>query len=381
MGSKKKTSKNIFISHSSENREIAEHLCALLSNLGVNDDRVFCSSRIGQGVANGEKLNNAIAKAISKSSLILYLISRDFLDSSYCMEELGVGWYLDIRGKATCFFLILPDIELSELKGFINSKINKFQFIDKNHKDELSLLIENLCDDLGLRRVKHSSMLNVENMFNSAIDKLLDDLTMRKKEKEENEKKQQKRIYELEDAIDEYREENRRLSSTLEMRDRTNKELNEQIERNKLQVELDTIRKLFCNLGLYSGIKPESFRSLSKGFWFSMLNRYYELLGKIEDEENDDNMEMLAASIYSANGNLEKAYEHLVEFVRITGGSIYPLMFENITISDDNSMDEIVHILKEKKDKEPEGLSHDSYSETLRFIAERNRRIKEAPHA
>ena len=36
--------KNIFISHSSENKEIAEQLCAFITRLGVCENRIFCSS-------------------------------------------------------------------------------------------------------------------------------------------------------------------------------------------------------------------------------------------------------------------------------------------------------------------------------------------------
>ena len=107
--------KNIFISHSSVNKEIAEHLSAYLIRVGVKEKNIFCSSIMGQGVGNGEKLNAAIGKAIRKSKLIIYLLSHDFINSSYCMEELGVGWYLAQYHKAMCFYLVLPDISLSEL--------------------------------------------------------------------------------------------------------------------------------------------------------------------------------------------------------------------------------------------------------------------------
>ena len=39
--------KYIFISHSSENKEIAEQICSFLSNLGINGNHIFCSSIVG----------------------------------------------------------------------------------------------------------------------------------------------------------------------------------------------------------------------------------------------------------------------------------------------------------------------------------------------
>ena len=136
--------RNVFISHSSNNREIAEQICAFLVRLGIDEDKVFCSSVIGQGINNGEKLNEAIATAIRKSKLIIFLLSYDFINSSYCVEELGVGWYLEHTNKAKCFYFVMPDIELSDLHGFVNSRIHKFSFLSREHQEDLSLFAENI---------------------------------------------------------------------------------------------------------------------------------------------------------------------------------------------------------------------------------------------
>ena len=165
--------KNIFISHSSANKEIAEQLCSFMVRLGIKEERMFCSSIIGQGVNNGEKLNDAIGKAIGRSKLLVYILSRDFLESSYCMEELGVGWYLAQQKKVSCFYLIVPDIDLSDLKGFVNSKIDKFSFIDENHKGDLGLFAENICKVLKIKLPKHSVLVNIESTFFSATKSLI----------------------------------------------------------------------------------------------------------------------------------------------------------------------------------------------------------------
>ncbi len=54
----------VFISHSSDNSEIAEQLTSLLRNIGISNDQIFCSSVLGQGVNNGEKLNDIIHAVI-----------------------------------------------------------------------------------------------------------------------------------------------------------------------------------------------------------------------------------------------------------------------------------------------------------------------------
>ena len=144
----------------------------------------FCSSIVGQGVANGEKLNDAIGKAIEKSKLIVFLLSRDFLDSSYCMEELGAGWYLNQHKKgATCFYLVLPDMRLSDLNGFVNSKVDKFSFVDPEQKEELECFALETAKYLRLKKPEHQTIVNARKTFFSAIEKHLGDLISRAENK------------------------------------------------------------------------------------------------------------------------------------------------------------------------------------------------------
>ena len=59
--------KNIFISHSSENKEIALQFSAFLAGLGFPRESIFCSSIIGQGIQGNEELNKKISESIKKS--------------------------------------------------------------------------------------------------------------------------------------------------------------------------------------------------------------------------------------------------------------------------------------------------------------------------
>ena len=76
-------------------------------------------------------------------------VANDFAAAG--MEELGVGWYLSQRNKVSCFYLVLPDIELSDLRGFVNSKIDKFSFLDDTHSGDLGLFAENICEKLKVK--------------------------------------------------------------------------------------------------------------------------------------------------------------------------------------------------------------------------------------
>ena len=105
--------------------------------------------------------------------------------------------------------MILPDIDLSDLKGFVNSKIDKFSFVDKSHSGDLGLFAENLCEILKIRLPKHSVLVNAENTFISAtkasIESIMEKSENIKKEKEKKEKETetlQKEIKRLKENLD-----------------------------------------------------------------------------------------------------------------------------------------------------------------------------------
>ena len=89
------------------------------------------------------------------------------------MEELGVGWYLEQNKKVICYYLVLPDIELSELQGFVNSKIDKFSFINQS---DLGLFAENISKRFFIWKSSFSQVSNSISTFLSAVMQKLSEL-------------------------------------------------------------------------------------------------------------------------------------------------------------------------------------------------------------
>ena len=355
----------IFISHSSQNKDIAEQLCVFLSGLGVDKHKIFCSSIIGQGVDNGEKLNEAIADAISKSGLLVFLLSKDFLASSYCMEELGVGWYLSQTGKAHCFYLVLPDMTLAELQGFVNSKIDKFSFVDHEHRDDLGLFAENLCHTIRIKLPKHSDLLNLENTFFSATQSALNTIIERKEEIQEIQKKQEKEIEQLNAQIESLRKRIANLNDEIDAKD-------ESLARELLLKEYKTIRERFRYLGFGCGISKKEINVLSKQFWMDMVNRYLEIEEKlkIEDRDKSDSMELLLAILFSAYDETGEAFVHVKNYLINNDSLIFTGYLRNVKISYDRHLHEIIRILQDKIANTPRGIVQDSYKETIAELSE-----------
>ena len=304
--------KKVFISHSSNNKEIADHLCAYISHLGVKNKNIFCSSVVGQGIGNGEKLNNAIAAAIQKSSLLIYLISYDFLNSSYCMEELGVGWYLSQQGKATCYYLVLPDIEMSDLVGFVNSKIDKFSFLDNAHSNELSALSCDLCKQLDLRMKSHTEITNAETVLLSSIKSTTEAFILAQKERKQEIEKRDNEIETLKQLLEQAQTEITNSKASIA-------QLKERSKKQDANIELQAIVKILRSLSYTQYVPKEQPKSLEKEFWFEWIERYEILLETLNQVPSDAKVEHTIALIYLAVGNNSKAYEHFLHFIKLNG--------------------------------------------------------------
>lgn len=116
----------LFISHSSKNKGLVDKLISLCTSIGVTPDDIFCSSFEGQGVRNGTRINAEVTREINESKSIVYVITKDFINSSYCTQELGAVSFLNENKP----FFIFKSNEVSnqDLAGFIDSsyKYNLF---------------------------------------------------------------------------------------------------------------------------------------------------------------------------------------------------------------------------------------------------------------
>lgn len=120
--------KCIFISHSTADSKVAELLSSYLIALGIPSDSIFCSSLPGNDVQFN--IPNEIKNKLKNSVLNIAILSENYYESAYCLNESGVFWYVN-----TDFILIsLPEITHVNMKGFLD-KNNKL----RNLKNELDV--------------------------------------------------------------------------------------------------------------------------------------------------------------------------------------------------------------------------------------------------
>lgn len=138
----------IFISHRSIDKEIADFLLDFFLTVGVPHSTIFCSSLPGNDIQ--EKISSEVRENLKNSILNIVILSKDYYESAYCMNEAGVIWFTD---EIPCVPIALPEITDKEMVGFLNSEY-KIRRLDSC--DDLSFVADKVCELLNLRPPKFS---------------------------------------------------------------------------------------------------------------------------------------------------------------------------------------------------------------------------------
>jgi hypothetical protein len=105
----------IFISHSSANNADAIALRDWLAGEGWDD--VFLDLDPERGIVAGERWERALNEAANRCEAVLFLVTRAWLGSRWCMKELNLAHRLNKR----LFGVLIEDVPLSELPSDLTS--------------------------------------------------------------------------------------------------------------------------------------------------------------------------------------------------------------------------------------------------------------------
>lgn len=178
----------VFISHSSKDEEFVVKLAQFFELLGVNHNNIFCSSIEGQGVKHGKKIEEAVRNEIIEDKVLIYIISKNFLGSNYCLNELGAGWILaDTRTQSKNLFHIkLPDISFDDIKGFIGGGDKCTECNEKS----MTTFVEEFEEVLGLPLKKATVYRNLVDNFIKDTQAFIDAAEQASKLSNEEQQKQ-----------------------------------------------------------------------------------------------------------------------------------------------------------------------------------------------
>lgn len=107
--------KNLFISHSSKDQELAQGLVKLLRDgAGLSREQIFCTSVPGT-LAAGSEFLEVIRREIRQEGVVIPLLSKNYLQSKICLMELGAAWTLDGENGKKLIPMMADDIGIQDL--------------------------------------------------------------------------------------------------------------------------------------------------------------------------------------------------------------------------------------------------------------------------
>ena len=155
----------IFISHSTEDKELVKKFHSLLNRLGVHNNEIYCTSN--RPIEPGINYVNDIQNKLKKAKLIVFLISPNFIKSSFCMMELGMVF----QAGYNMVPILIPPISLD----WVNSTfLNQTQMLFMNKVEDLfqGLYSNKLVGNGIINRLDLSEEINLNNDFSNYIENM-----------------------------------------------------------------------------------------------------------------------------------------------------------------------------------------------------------------
>ena len=140
----------IFISHSHQNSEAAKAFVdMLLSNLSLEDSDIRCTSVPGHQLRFGKTIAELLKGDINLSPVIIALITKQSVQSSWVLFELGAAWGLE----RDIYPILGPQLQTAELPGPLGS-LPCIQIDSPDASNRTSDLIQQLSEDLDCSKTR-----------------------------------------------------------------------------------------------------------------------------------------------------------------------------------------------------------------------------------
>ena len=107
----------VFISHKSSQTPFVTALVNLLVKCGFTKDNLFCSSVPGYNIGLDQDIVETLRKKFVDYDLyVIFVLSTDFFQSPYCLNEMGAAWVLQKKNS----IIITLDTDESQIGGVVN---------------------------------------------------------------------------------------------------------------------------------------------------------------------------------------------------------------------------------------------------------------------
>ncbi|WP_182870887.1 toll/interleukin-1 receptor domain-containing protein [Rhodopirellula sp. JC639] len=133
----------VFVSHAVKDEELVEDFVDLLQvGIGIQPGQIFCSSLPGMGIPAGKSFVDYIKSQVLTPSMVLLVVSPQFLKSHFCQNEVGASWGLSLP----IFPLLVPPVDYADVGGVLAG----VQLAKLDNKEDLNDLRDDVIRRLGL---------------------------------------------------------------------------------------------------------------------------------------------------------------------------------------------------------------------------------------
>ena len=152
------TQEKIFISHRSVDKDIADMLLDFFIATGLPKDLVFCSSLPGNDVKH--KISKEIKHALVDSCISIVILSDDYYQSAYCLNEAGVIWFRD----TPVIIVAMPEITPPKMIGFLNDEY-KLRYLE--NENDIAAIYDQIASIFAVSQTSATSLTYAINKLKS----------------------------------------------------------------------------------------------------------------------------------------------------------------------------------------------------------------------
>lgn len=123
-------------------------LLDFLVGTGISRTAVFCSSLPGNDI--NEKISGEVKEALKNSKVNIAILSLDYYQSAYCLNEAGIMWYQE---DVPAIPVALPEINSNNMYGFLS---NEYKLRRLDNDSDISYLYDKVREAVSATPVKMS---------------------------------------------------------------------------------------------------------------------------------------------------------------------------------------------------------------------------------
>lgn len=162
--SQKEEKTMVFISHRSIDKEVADILVDFFASTGISRNKIFCSSLPGNDI--NEKISNEVKAALKSSAINIAILSYEYYQSAYCLNEAGILWYKE----TSVIPIALPEINSNNMYGFLN---NEYKLRRLDSDTDISYIYDAVSEATSAPQVKVSVITYENNKLKNRYRALL----------------------------------------------------------------------------------------------------------------------------------------------------------------------------------------------------------------